>query len=311
MHRGHFYSSVGDYERNMLARGSTGPTDHNNDSTNERQRRSVHLLSSNEADMEMWQPQKAGNGSGSGGLAWHSRAYDFLLSQDSWLLDEVGADGHYARGTKFLAPSYLRGTVYMTKLEEQHKRRLEAYKEQGRGAHGHIHGGSNGSNGSGMSLHTVKHNHPPASHRGMTLDVVEKAPKFVTEGDEEGLSPLPSRWNKDDKNTALDVVGEGYDVKYIGPKSTSEKDHEACAIRADHYIPARCGVYYFEVTVVARKHAEYVPPLSPNPQPETQQGRRQLLTSLQYNGRHRFLIQARLPLQSAGLGTRELGLPRR
>lgn len=242
MHRGHFYSSVRDYDRNMMAR--TGATTDNRPS------------SRHEAAPGGWPPK-------SSGLPWHSRAYDFFMSRDAYLPDELSSDGNHSRAaSKFLSPTYLRGTVYMDKLEEQHRRRLLALKE---GQHAHTHGlvggsggGSSGliSSGSSLSLHGSKL--PPPSHRGMALDVVEKPPKFAGEGgeDDDALSPLPSRWNKDDKHGALDVVGDGYDVKYIGPKSSSEKEHEACAIRADHYMPGQCGVYYFEVTVISRKHSE-------------------------------------------------------
>lgn len=241
MHRGHFYySSLRDYDRSMTARSGTG---------NDRASSAQHDFASGGA-ASTWLPK-------SSGLPWHSRAYDFFMSRECYLPDELGADGNHSRASKFLCPSYLRGTVYMEKLEEQHKRRMQALRESHQ--HSHTRGGGGGgatgliSSGSSLSLHNGKL--PPPSHRGMTLDVVEKPPRFL-EDDDSGLSPLPSRWNKDDKHGALDVVGDGYDVKYVGPKSSSEKDHEACAIRADHWMPGQCGVYYFEMTVVARKHAE-------------------------------------------------------
>jgi hypothetical protein len=234
MQRGHFYSSVRDYDRNLVARSSnsTGerPPSHND-----------------AASSPVWLPKNTG-------LPWHSRAYDFFMSRDSHLPDELSSDGAHTRASKFLSPSYLRGTVYMDRLEEQHKRRLQALRDS------HQHSHAQGRSSSSLPLHTsgVKLQQPP-SHRGMTLDVVEKPPKFLlVEDDDDSIhvSPLPSRWNKDDKHAALDVVGDGYDVKYIGPKSSAEKDHEACAIRADHWMPGQCGVYYFEVTIISRKHAE-------------------------------------------------------
>lgn len=242
MHRGHFYSSVRDYDRNMMATrtggaGADRPSSHQ------------HEPSSG----GVWPPKASG-------LPWHSRAYDFFMSRDSYLPDELASDGNHSRASKFLSPSYLRGTVYMDKLEEQHKRRLLALKD---GQHSHAQGTGGGgglisSGGSSLSLHGGKL--PPPSHRGMTLDVVEKPPRFTEEDDDDAVSPLPSRWSRDDKHGALDVVGDGYDVKYVGPKSSSEKEHEACAIRADHPMPGQCGVYYFEVTVISRKHSEYVLP---------------------------------------------------
>lgn len=239
MHRGHFYSSVRDYDRNMMARSGAG---------SDRPSSSQHDSAPGGAAASMWPPKTSG-------LPWHSRAYDFIMPRESYLPDELGADGNHSRTSKFLSPSYLRGTVYMDKLEEQHQRRILALKESHQ--HSHTRGGGGSSvlisSGSSLSLHNSKH--APPSHRGMTLDVVEKPPRFL-EDDDGAVSPLPSRWNKDDKHGALDVVGDGYDVKYVGPKSSSEKDHEACATRADHWMPGQCGVYYFEVTIVSRKHSE-------------------------------------------------------
>jgi hypothetical protein len=245
MHRG-FYSSLRDYERDMAARTSPGNIE----------RPSSH------SEMTGWPPK-------SSGLPRHSRAYDFVMSRDSFLPDELSPNPNDKRTAKFLQPSYLRGTVYMEKLEEQHKRRMQALKEGQYAGHTHSGGGSGGLAGSGphSSNTSGSSKHPPPSHRGVTLDLVEKPPKAfaatVPDDEEDAVSPLPSRWNRDDKHPGLDVIAEGYDVKYTGPKSSSEKDHEACAIRADHWMPKQCGVYYYEVTVLAKKHQEYVSSLRP------------------------------------------------
>ncbi|KAL1864785.1 hypothetical protein VTK73DRAFT_5664 [Phialemonium thermophilum] len=87
----------------------------------------------------------------------------------------------------------------------------------------------------------------------MTFDLIEKPPAFE-EDEEATVSPLPSRWNKDDKHSALEVLGDGYEVKYTGHRS--ERDHDAAAIRADHYMPPQCGVYYFEVLILHRKRED-------------------------------------------------------
>lgn len=234
MHRGRFYSSVRYSDRNMMAGNGPG-----ND-------RSTPHGDAASGGSSLWPPK-------SSGLPWHSRAYEMFQMPRESGLEEPLSDPH-RRASQLLSPSYLRGTPYMEKLEEHHKKRMLAIREGQRSVHTHGSGSGLASSPSSLSLHSNKV--PPPSHRGMTLDVVEKPPKFVAEEEESALNPLPSRWSKDDKHSALEVVAEGYDVKYTGPKSSSEKDHEACAIRADHYMPGQCGVYYFEITVIARKHQE-------------------------------------------------------
>jgi hypothetical protein len=156
----------------------------------------------------------------------------------------------YAGGPRRITPSYLQGTEYMKKLDELHKRRIQAFRE----GHTQSHNGGLASSSSSHSLHASKL--PPPSHRGMTLDVIEKNPSSPSVEAKESVSPLPSGWNKDDKHSGLEVAGDGCEVKYTGPRSSTEKDHEACAIRADHHIPGQCGVYYFEITVLNTKREE-------------------------------------------------------
>lgn len=82
---------------------------------------------------------------------------------------------------------------------------------------------------------------------------------YALEYEDETLTPLPSRWNPSDKWGGLEVLGpDGLEVKHTATRSGSERDHEACSIRADHFIPPQCGFYYFEVTILTRKRDEYV-----------------------------------------------------
>jgi len=54
------------------------------------------------------------------------------------------------------------------------------------------------------------------------------------------------------------VLSDGQEVKFTGVKSPADREHEACAIRADHPMPPQCGIYYFEVTIISRRREEYV-----------------------------------------------------
>ena len=176
-------------------------------------------------------------------LPWYSRAFD----EYSPTLNESA--------TGFLAPSYLKGSVYLRKLEEAHRAKILAQRG-GQSTQPHAPGDSvMPAGGSSLSLHAGKLGAPPPpppSHRGMTFDVVEKPPAFE---EDEAVSPLPSRWDKDAKNNALEVLGDGYEVKCVGARTT-DRDHEAYAIRADNPMPAQCGVYYFEVLILNRKREE-------------------------------------------------------
>lgn len=149
-------------------------------------------------------------------------------------------------GDQFFTPSYLKGSKYVQRLEDAHRAKVAAHKE------GHStqssQPGSLSTSASSINLHTKI----APSHRGMTYDLIEKAPP----ADDEVLAPLPSRWNSQDKYGGLEVLSDGQEVKFTGPKSDRDRDLEACAIRADHPMPPQCGIYYFEVTIISRKREE-------------------------------------------------------
>ena len=150
-------------------------------------------------------------------------------------------------GEHFFIPSYLKDSKYVQKLEEAYRAKVLAHKD-GPSAHS-SQPGSLSTSASSMSLHTKM----VPSHRGITYDVIEKAPPL----EDEALFPLPSRWNSQDKFGGLEVLSDGQEVKFTGTKSPSDRDHEACSIRADHFMPQQCGIYYFEVTIISRRREEY------------------------------------------------------
>lgn len=193
----------------------------------------------------IWQPRLGT------GLPWFSSAFESFMTKDS-IMSLSAAEGEPFSGgtpnpsyTGFLSPTYLRGSVYLQRLEEAHKTRLAAERE-GHAAKAQVGTGLTG----GGNTHLPKSKLPSGSHRGVAYELIEKQPAHEAD---EGISQLPSRWNRDDKDPNLEVMGDGYEVKYTG-RSTS--DHEACAIRADHYMPPQCGIYYFEVLVLNRKREE-------------------------------------------------------
>ncbi|KAG8763870.1 hypothetical protein FRC11_010495 [Ceratobasidium sp. 423] len=61
---------------------------------------------------------------------------------------------------------------------------------------------------------------------------------------------VPTRWNAADKHQALVLSSDGREVRY--PSPTHSTDKEAAAIRANHPMPAACGVYYFEIQIIEK-----------------------------------------------------------
>ena len=140
----------------------------------------------------------------------------------------------------FFIPSYLRGSRYAERLEDAHKATLRAQQES-RSPHT-SNPGSLSTSSSSINLHKMV-----PSHRGMTHDIIERAPPPVFA--EENLAPLPSRWSDTEKSNGMEVIGGGLEIKYSGPSKTHD---EAAAIRADHPMPRQAGIYYYEVTVVSK-----------------------------------------------------------
>ncbi|KAK3989251.1 hypothetical protein QBC44DRAFT_87229 [Cladorrhinum sp. PSN332] len=158
-----------------------------------------------------------------------------------------------ARG--FLSPSYLRGSVYLQKLEERHRARIIAEREReisGPKTQSRTGLASNGNGHHAPSPHGPKlHHSSGATHRGVAFEVVEKGAGAPTE-ENDGINPLPSKWNKYDKESILEISNEGYEVS-VSVNGRALGEHEAAAVRGDHWIDPACGVYYFEVLVLNRK----------------------------------------------------------
>ena len=139
----------------------------------------------------------------------------------------------------FFKPSYLRNSKYMEKLEAAHKAKLATQREAAT-AHP-SNPGSLSTSSSSVSLHRMA-----PSHRGMTYEIVEHQP--VVEDD--GLSPLPSKWAELDRFGGLEIGAHGLDIRYTGTQKT--QDHEAASARTDHPMPPQCGIYYYEATIISR-----------------------------------------------------------
>jgi hypothetical protein len=187
------------------------------------------------------QQGRSGSWGRGGQLSGFSRAYGSLATGHGAGVFGTGHTEH------FFVPSYLKGSRYIEVLEEAHKTKGLAQKEAPSATGSQT--GSLSTSASSINLHSKI----APSHRGMTYDVIEKAPP----AEEEALAPLPTRWNDQDKQGGLEVLSDGQEVKFTGVKPSSDRDHEACAIRADHAIPSRAGIYYFEVTIISRKREEY------------------------------------------------------
>lgn len=158
----------------------------------------------------------------------------------------------YANGPSFLnktnpffTPSYLKSSKYVAQLAAANEAKNAIHKDAS---------STHSSNPPSLSTSSSNVNLPrmAPSHRGMTYDIIEHNPP----GDDETLSPLPSRWNESDKYSGLDVLGDGLEVRYMG--AANKPDHEAAAVRANHPMPAQCGIYYYEVKMLAKSTEGYV-----------------------------------------------------
>ncbi|KAI0394659.1 ran-binding protein [Xylariaceae sp. FL0594] len=147
----------------------------------------------------------------------------------------------------FFVPSYLKGSSYERKLEDLHKTRQSNEESQLLAA------GSTPTTAATVSLGLK----PPASHLGMTYDLIERNP---IPAQASTVPPLPSRWNVDDKHGPLLVSSNGLEVKYNPTAKVPRDDSEMSGIRADHPMPVVAGIYYFEVTILSKRRDEYGQP---------------------------------------------------
>lgn len=190
----------------------------------------------------------------------HSRAFDLFLTRDtldSFNLVESATTGRSeppvaapnspsssSSASSFPRPSHLEGSHYLARLEQQTRQRAASQWEVSgvQSANGHNNGANSAST--------------PEAHYGIARDVVERPPVHHGDDEDNAVGPLPTRWGvaKEDKASGLEVMADGLEVKYTGPRNNQERENDACAIRADHPMPLQCGLYYFEITVLSRKH---------------------------------------------------------
>ncbi|KAF2246434.1 SPRY-domain-containing protein [Trematosphaeria pertusa] len=138
----------------------------------------------------------------------------------------------------FFVPSYLRGSKHAEKLEEVHKARIAAQREY-RSTHS-SNAGSLSTSSSSANLHKMA-----PSHRGLSHDIIERAPIVV----EEPVAPWPTRWSETEKFPQMEVDDNGRQAKFAGAQKGPD---EAASVRADYPMPRQCGIYYYEVTVVSK-----------------------------------------------------------
>ncbi|KAG8158624.1 hypothetical protein KVR01_011746 [Diaporthe batatas] len=191
-------------------------------------------------------------------LPYSSRAFDMFMSRtplDSLPSVDILATGRPSpaaaspspRASSIPRPSYLQGSHYLARLEHQARQRTLHAQRQRRDSHE-----KNGASLPGDKTASQQHHHQH-QHLGIARDVVERTPPHE---DDDLVDSLPSRWSnvKEDRAAGLEVLSDGLEVKYTGPRDPNERDHEARAIRADQPMPVRCGLYYYEVTILGRKH---------------------------------------------------------
>ncbi|KAL1648155.1 hypothetical protein SLS61_007027 [Didymella pomorum] len=112
----------------------------------------------------------------------------------------------------FFVPSYLRGSKHAEKLQEAHKAKVAAQREL-RSAQS-SNAASLSTSSSSVNLHKLA-----GSHRGLTHEVIERAPVFV----DEPVSPWPTKWSESDKFAQLDIEDGGRQAKFSGSQKTSDE----------------------------------------------------------------------------------------
>ncbi|RKF79027.1 Ran-binding protein 9 [Golovinomyces cichoracearum] len=170
-----------------------------------------------------------------------------FLSTFGALVNEPGRN-HLAAGYNdyFFIPSYLNGSVYVQELQEAYRAKQISNKNNTSTQSPLACSLSNSKSMTNLNARMVP------SNQVMAYDLIEK----VSVVGSESLPPLPSKWSSHDKQPALEVLCDGLEVKLSSQKPEREREHESCAIRANHSMPSQCGLYYFEVTILDKKREE-------------------------------------------------------
>ncbi|KAM5441917.1 hypothetical protein MferCBS31731_003179 [Microsporum ferrugineum] len=205
---------------------------------------------------------------GHGNLPSYSKQFEKLLDQTDLHSLPYGINHplhHNTEDSSFFTPSYLRSSKYVAQLYAAHKSKLSSQRDaqtqsqsqqtptSGSSAQHHGLPSSTSSLSLSASSSQLNLHRMAPSHRGMTYDIVEShgpGAESTALTEEQALIPLPARWNESDKYGGLDLLADGLEVRYIG--HVHKQEHEAAAVRADQPMPVKCGIYYFEVTILAK-----------------------------------------------------------
>lgn len=180
----------------------------------------------------------------SGSLPSFSRGFNMFMAP----VHPEGSEPTIKDHDPFFVPSYLSGSSYVRKLETAHRARLqarnEAVKEHNREMATGLPRGQ-----PGLRINPA----PAGSSNGLSQTPLERLswPKL-----EDDIMPLPSRWNPGDSWGSIEFLEAGRSLKFIGPRSHQDRDHEAAAVRADYSMPPECGIYYYEVHIIYGKRDE-------------------------------------------------------
>ncbi|KAK2828966.1 hypothetical protein FQN49_007228 [Arthroderma sp. PD_2] len=201
-------------------------------------------------------------------LPSYSKQFENLLDHTDSHSLPYGINHSQASNTEdssFFTPSYLRSSKYVAQLYAAHRSKLSSQRDaqtqaqiqqtptSGSSAQHHGLPSSTSSLSLSASSSQLNLHRMAPSHRGMTYDIVENQgsgaePTAPAEG--QTLTPLPARWNESDKYGGLDLLADGLEVRYIG--HVHKHEQEAAAVRADQPMPVKCGIYYFEITILAK-----------------------------------------------------------
>ncbi|KIW08834.1 uncharacterized protein PV09_00763 [Verruconis gallopava] len=163
----------------------------------------------------------------------------------------VGSLSDDLRLPPFFVPSYLCRTRQARRLAEAHAARVAAAQRDGSGgtAAGNANARSAHSSNAGSlstSSSSVNVHKMVPSHRGMTHDIIERAPPSSVGSGDDAPAPLPTRWQVGQDVTGIELSNGATEARYTG--QTKQPD-EAAGVRGDVPIPRECGIFYYEVTV--------------------------------------------------------------
>ncbi|KAI9682153.1 MAG: hypothetical protein M1817_000207 [Caeruleum heppii] len=107
-------------------------------------------------------------------------------------------------------PSYLRNSRYLERLAEVRNAKAAALRDSIPPHNSNTSSLSTSS--SSVNLHKMA-----PSHRGMTYDIVEKE----AADDDDQIHALPSRWDEGQKSGGIEIMGDGSEVRFMGPSKPS------------------------------------------------------------------------------------------